>query len=114
MAVVREVDVGPVDTFQTVLLLFPCEERLVEVVLQLLIGDVDAKLLEAILKVEVLEASEIEDGNLLCVQCAVIRVAERVVNRSNVYTRRFTLYIDCWLEVVFYILATTKVTRTDL
>ena len=53
--VVHEGDVGPVDGLALVLRLLHLEHVLVEVLLQLLIGQVDAKLLKVIL-LEALEA----------------------------------------------------------
>lgn len=60
--VVGEADVGPADALAPVLLLLVLEHVLVEVVLQVLVGVVDAQLLEAVARTEVLEAEYVEDA----------------------------------------------------
>src|SRR4051812_37000854 len=58
--VVGEIDESPVDLLADVLFLLELEDMLVELLLQLLVGIVDAELLERVLG-EVLEAVNIED-----------------------------------------------------
>lgn len=60
--IVREAYVCPADALAAVLLLFVLEHVLVEVVLQVLVGVVDAQLLEAVARTEVLEAEYVEDA----------------------------------------------------
>ena len=60
--VVDELDVGPVDGLALVLLLLLFEHVLVEVLLELLVGEVDAKLLKGI-RLERLESVDVEDSD---------------------------------------------------
>eukprot|EP00968_Pinguiococcus_pyrenoidosus_P012298 scaffold1070_cov245-Pinguiococcus_pyrenoidosus.AAC.52 len=60
--VVREVDEGPLDALAVVLVLLDLEDEAVEVLLQRLIGVVDAELLEAV-RLEALEAKDVEHAD---------------------------------------------------
>ena len=60
--VVHELDVGPIDGLALVLFLFLLEHVLVEVLLELLVGEVDAKLLKGV-RLERLKAVDVEDAD---------------------------------------------------
>ena len=60
--VVAVLDVADPNPFASVLVLLPLEDVLIEVIVQLLIGCVDAHLLEAV-ALEVLEAGEVKDAD---------------------------------------------------
>ena len=64
VGIVRKVDAGPVDALGGVLLLLFGEDGLVEVVLELLVGDVDTELLKTILCVKVLKTGEVQYTDL--------------------------------------------------
>ena len=64
--VVHELDMGPVDGLQVVLLLLELEDVLDKELLEVLVGKVDAKLLEGV-GLEVLKAEDVEDADAAAV-----------------------------------------------
>lgn len=57
--IVEEINVAPVDAFALVFLLFVFENVLIEIELQMFVGEVDTKLLEVVLIAEILESKDV-------------------------------------------------------